>query len=87
MAGGSLGTLQIDVLANIANMVSDLGRAQLESQKAAREFQRHWQEASDNIHESLRSLAEFAGVALSANAFKEWIGGAIEASEKTEKLS
>jgi len=34
----SIGTLSISVLADIADMVSDLGKAQAESAKAAKEF-------------------------------------------------
>jgi hypothetical protein len=41
----------------------------------------------EGIGESFTRLAEIVGVAFSAEAFKEWIGGALEAAEQAEHLS
>jgi hypothetical protein len=40
MATGSLGTLEIQVLANVAGLVADMGRAQAETARAFKEIQR-----------------------------------------------
>ncbi len=87
MATGSLGTLSIDVISNIAGMVSDLGRAQQESAKAAREFQRQWTEATNAASESFRKLAEIVGIGLSLDWMKEFVSKAYEGAEAIERLA
>lgn len=71
--GGSLGTLSIDVLANVAQMVSDLGAAQQASAKAAQQFQRDWQGAVDSVSDSFKSLIAIVGVGFSLEGIKSAI--------------
>ena len=78
MANGTLGTLTIDVLANIAGMVSDMQKAQDVSAQAAKQFQRDWQDATSGISDGIKTLAATLGVAFSADQFKELISATVE---------
>ena len=83
MAAGSLGSLEINVLANIANMVSDLDKGQKEIAKFAHESK----ESLEGIGESLLKVAELFGVGFSLDALKEVAARAIETAEQLDHLS
>jgi hypothetical protein len=82
-----IGSLQIDVLANIANMVSDLGRVQQESAKATREIQRQWQDAGVHIKDTLRSALEVVGISSSVAGLKELVSQSLEAAARTRDMA
>jgi hypothetical protein len=79
MASGTLGTLEISVLANIANMVSDLGKAQAEATKASKEIQRSFQEAADAVGDSFRDLAATIGLGFGIDKLAEFTKSVVEA--------
>lgn len=77
----TVGSISIEMLANLAGMVSDMGRAQQDSARAAKEMQRQWQESLDGIEEGFRSVADLFGLGLSLEGIK----GAIEGIAELEK--
>jgi hypothetical protein len=79
MASGSLGTLSIDVLANIANMVSDLSKAQAEAAKASKEMQHSFQEAADSIGDTFKELAATVGLGFGIEKITEFTKSVVEA--------
>ncbi len=83
MAGGSFGTVSIEVLANIANMVTNLEKGQAETNK----FAENVKESIEGVNEAFKELAKFAGIALGAEAFKEIIAGSLEAAEQVTNMS
>lgn len=87
MASNGIGTVSIDVLANIANMVSDLGKAQKENSKATREIQRQWEEAGETIKGTLEGIAGLLGVGFGVSELAHLGLEAIETSEKLDRMS
>lgn len=87
MANGTLGSLTIDVMANIANLVSDLGKAHSESAKHAKEMAKEWQESVDSIKEGFKTIGEIAGIAVSIDWLKDIAKEAYEGAEKLDLLS
>jgi hypothetical protein len=85
--GNPIGSVSIEVLANIANLVSDLGKAQAENAKAAREMQRQWQDAGDKIKETLRSALEVVGISASVAGLKELVSQSLEAAARVRDMS
>lgn len=83
----SLGTVSIDVLANISSMVSDLGKAQAETAKATRGMQRQWQSMGEGIRESITSIGAALGVGFSVDRIVELTRASLEAAEQVENLA
>lgn len=87
MANSTIGTLDIKVLANIASMVSDLGKAQAESTRAAREMQAQWNEAGKLIKESLRGAFELVGISASIAGFRELMATSMETAAHMQDMA
>jgi len=83
----SLGQVSIDVLANIANMVSDLGRAQQENAKAARAMQKQWDDFGRGVKDTLGNIAGALGLAFSVDKFVEMGRASIELGDQLNKMS
>ncbi len=86
-SSGPLGTLAIDVLANIAGMVSDRGKAQDANARAAKQFQSDWQESIDSVSESFKMLGEVAGISLGVIALADVAKQALDTAEKVQNMS
>lgn len=79
----SLGSFSVEVLANIAQFQSDLGKAQAIADRRARELQRTFQNAGRMIGGALATV----GVALSGRALGDWVKDAIDAADRANDLS
>jgi|GEM_PF-5265658 len=86
MSTNSAGAINIDVLANIANMVSDLGKVQSENSKATKEIQRQWHEAGENIQSTIEGIAAALGIGIGIQELGALGIEAIETAEKIDKL-
>ena len=75
----ALGTLTIDLAANVARLQSDLGRAARINEKHAADMQRRWQAAS--------RLVGAAVAAVATGAFAAWIKSSIDAAAQLQQLS
>ena len=83
----TIGSIQIEVLANIASMVSDLGKANQESTRAAREFQQHWQSSIDTVKAKFVELGAAIGIGFSIEKAVEFGKVAVDNAEKVRNLS
>jgi hypothetical protein len=83
----AIGTLSIDVLANIAGMVSDLGKAQAANAKTAAAFQADWESAIGGVQDAFGSLAEMAGVGLSIAGLAEVAQQALDTAETVQNMA
>lgn len=79
----AIGTLTVDVIGNIATLVSDLGKAQRESAKAARNIQSMWEKAGRGITEAL----SFVGISASIEGLREMVTAAAEAAAKADDMA
>ncbi len=75
-SSGSLGAFSVDVLANIAQFESDLGRANRIAQREA-----------EKMKQAFTKAAGLIGVGFSAAAFTGWIKGAVDAQDKADELA
>jgi len=75
----SLGTLTIDLAANVARLTSDLGRANRIAEQSASQMQKRF----DQLKAGIGAL--FAG--LSVGAFSSWIKQSIDAADEINDLS
>lgn len=79
--------LEIEVLSNIAKMVSDLGKAQAEHAKATAEIRRQWQEAGEAIKSTFETLAGVLAVGFGAAELVHLGFEAVETSEKLQRMT
>ncbi|WP_089167845.1 phage tail tape measure protein [Azotobacter chroococcum] len=75
----ALGTLTIDIAANVARLSSDLGRAARISEQQAEDMRRRWEKASQ--------LLGTAVSAIGAGAFAAWIKSSAEAIGQLEQFA
>jgi ribosomal protein L12E/L44/L45/RPP1/RPP2 len=83
----TVGSINIEMLANLASLVSDMGKAHAESTKHAKEMAREWKESLDGIEEGFKGLAEIAGIAIGVEALREVAVRALEAAEQIDHMS
>lgn len=83
----TVGSINIEMLANLASLVSDMGKAHAESTKHAKEMAREWKESLDSVEEGFKSLAEIAGIAIGVEALREVAVRALEAAEQIDHMS
>jgi hypothetical protein len=86
-SSGSLGTLSVDVIGNIAQLVSDLGQAQQANQRAAQQMQRDWESATGGIKDAFVGLAEVIVGAFSIEALKSFAESVIDLEVKSTHLA
>jgi len=75
----ALGTLTIDIAANVARLTSDLGRAARISEQHAEDMRRRWERASQ--------LLGTAVSAIGTGAFAAWIKSSVEATAQLGQLA
>lgn len=66
----TVGSINIEMLADLASLVTTLEKGSNESAKHAREMARQWKEQIASIEESFRTLGELLGVGLSFEGIK-----------------
>lgn len=82
-----IGTLNIDVLANIASAVDNFVKVHDAASKHARGMRDEFIKAQDEIKEAFRTSAEIIGVGFSLEGMRELVMHSIEGAEKAQNLS
>jgi hypothetical protein len=82
-----IGGLQIDVIANIAGLVSDLGKAQTENAKAARAMRQQWSDFGDGVKSTFAEIASMVGIGFSVDGIVQFTRAALQAAEQVDHLS
>jgi hypothetical protein len=87
VATSTIGTLTVDVLANIASMVTSLQQGQQEANKFAAGLQSTMQGAVDGVTRTFSQLAGVIGIAFSVDKVVEFGRSIADQAEKVNRLS